>query len=65
MKGENMTKSELIAVNIGEFSRLQSYMALTEKDTAAYETMKARYAELKAILTALGVNLTELDRVKE
>lgn len=31
----------------------------------AYAEMKERCIELKVILTASGINLTELDRIKE
>ena len=51
--------------NIEEFSRLQKYMLLMEnKESAAYNEMKDRYVELKVILTASGINLTELDKIK-
>ena len=36
-----------------------------EKEPAAYRKMKRRYIELKVILTSSGVNLTELDIIKE
>lgn len=62
---EEMTEKELMQKNIEEFSRLQSYMLLSAKDSDAYHLMKERYVELKVILTASGVNLTELDRIKE
>ena len=42
-----------------------AHMSLSEKDSNAYKVMKERYVELKVILTACGVNLTELDRIKE
>ncbi len=51
--------------NIEEFSRLQNYMILSEKDSEAYKVMKDRYIELKVILTACGIHLTELDKIKE
>lgn len=51
--------------NIEEFSRLQKYMRLADKESAAYKEMKERYIELKVILTIFGVNLTELDYIKE
>lgn len=51
--------------NIEEFARLQSYMILSEKNSDAYKLMKERYIELKVILTSSGVNLIELDRIKE
>lgn len=63
--GDYMTEKELMQKNIEEFSRLQSYMLVCEKDSTAYKLMKERYIELKVILSTSGVNLTELDRVKE
>lgn len=63
--GDCMTEKELMQKNIEEFSRLQSYMLACEKDSSAYKLMKERYVELKVILSSSGVNLTELDRVKE
>ena len=35
------------------------------KDAKAYKTMLKRYLDLKAILQLSGVNLTEIDRIKE
>lgn len=60
-----MTEKEQLQRNIEEFSRLQTYMLASEKDSAAYKIMKDRYIELKVILNASGISLTELDRVKE
>lgn len=60
-----MTDKEMLQKNVEEFSRLQSYMVLCEKDTPAYKAMKMRYIELKVILTSSGVNITELDIIKE
>lgn len=61
-----MTEKEVIQKNIEEFSRLQKYMLLTEnKESAAYIEMKDRYTELKVILTSSGINLAEIDKIKE
>lgn len=60
-----MTEKEMTKVSIEEFSRLQSYMQATDKDSEAYNLMKQRYIELKVILATFSVNLTELDRIKE
>ena len=61
-----MTEKEMIQKNIEEFSRLQKYMLLIDdKKSAAYIEMKDRYIELKIILTSYGINLTELDKIKE
>lgn len=62
---DNVTDKELLQKNVEEFSRLQSYMLLADKESSVYKTMKVRYIELKVILTASGVNLTELDVIKE
>lgn len=61
-----MTEKEMLKVSVEEFSRLQRYMMLIkDKESAAYKAMKERYIDLKVILTASGVNLTEIDRIKE
>ena len=61
-----MTEKEMIQRNIEEFSRLQKYMVLTQdKESAPYKEMYERYVDLKTILTASGINITELDRIKE
>ncbi len=60
-----MSEKEVLQRNVEEFSRLQSYMLSCEKDSKAYELMKQRYIELKIILTASGISLTELDKIKE
>lgn len=62
---ENAFDKELVKINVEEFSRLQSYMSLCEKDSMAYKTMKRRYIELKVILTALEIDFTELDIINE
>ena len=61
-----MNEKEMMKISVEEFARLQKYMLLTsDKESAAYKEMKGRYIELKVILTTSGVNLSELDIVKE
>ncbi len=60
-----MSEKEMIKISVEEFARLQSYMLACKNDSEAYALMKGRYIELKVILTASGVNITELDRIKE
>ena len=60
-----MTEGEMLKLSVEEYARLQGYMLLVDKDSEAYKMMKVRYTELKVILSASGVNLTELDRIKE
>ena len=60
-----MTEGEMLKLSEEEFSRIQRYMMLAEKNSEVYKAMKERYIDLKVILTASGVNLTEIDRIKE
>lgn len=60
-----MTEKEMLKISVEEFSRVQRYMKLSDKNSEAYAEMKERYIELKVILTASGINLTELDKIKE
>lgn len=60
-----MTEGEMLKISVEEFSRIQRYMMLAEKDSEVYKAMKERYTDLKVILTASGVNLTDIDRIKE
>ena len=62
---DEMTEKELLQKNIEEFSRLQSYMLLADKESDVYKAMKVRYTELIVILTACSINLTELDMIRE
>lgn len=64
-QGDRMSDKELMQKNIEEFARLQDYMIDSDKESVAYKKMKRRYIELKVILTTSGVNLTELDIIKE
>jgi len=65
MEVAEMTEKEMIKILIEEFSRLQEYMLVAEKDSEPYKRMKKRYIELKVILTSFGINLTEIDYIKE
>ena len=60
-----MTEGEMLKLSVEEFSRIQRYMMLAEKDSEVYKAMKERYIDLKVILSASGINMTELDRIKE
>ncbi len=59
-----MTDKEMLKISIEEFSRVQDWMMLADKDSEVFLSLKKRYIDLKAILTASGINLTEIDRVK-
>ena len=59
--------SDIIRDSIVDFSRLQDWMISAKKnnDEETYQLMYKRYIELKVILTTAGVNLTELDKIRE
>ena len=58
--------SDIVKDSVVEFSRLQNWMqSVKDKDPATYQSMHERYIELKVTLVSLGVNLTELDRIKD
>lgn len=65
--GEHMpSAADIIKDSIIEFSRLQNWMlSVKESNPDTYKSMYERYIELKVTLSSLGVNLTELDRIKE
>lgn len=60
-----MTEKEMIKMSVEEFVQLQNYMLLADKDSEVYKAMKIRYDALKVMLTSFGINLTELDRIKD
>lgn len=58
--------ADIIKDYVSELSRLQNWMlAIKEISPDTYNSMHDRYIELKVTLSSLGVNLTELDKIKE
>ena len=58
--------ADIIRDSITEFSRLQDWMLeVKEGSPHTFNSMHKRYVELKVTLSSLGVNLAELDRIKE
>lgn len=52
---------------VDQFQKVQRHMehAKEENATKTYEGLKQDYLSLKAILQVAGVNLTDIDRIKE
>ena len=52
---------------IEDFAKVQRRMFLAKKENATetYADLREDYILLKALLNSLGVNLTEIDRIKE
>ena len=61
------TNGEIIERAVLEFQRVQAHMKNAKKENATetYEGLKNDYLSLKAVLTSLGVNLTDIDKIKE
>ncbi|MCM1047570.1 MAG: hypothetical protein NC433_04010 [Clostridiales bacterium] len=61
------SNGEIIERNIQEFMRTQTHMlnARAENATNTYNGLKDDYLLQKAILMSLGVNLTDIDKIKE
>lgn len=58
---------EIIKAAIDDFEDIQKYMLLARKENATetYAELKTKYLSLKAMLTIAGVNLTDIDKIKE
>lgn len=62
-----MSKEEITQRAIEDFSKVQRRMLLAKKENAVetYADLKEEYINLKALLNTLGVNLSQLDKIKE
>ena len=62
-----MNNAEIIKNAMDDFKKIQNYMltAKEENATKTYAILKDEYLSLKALLTVLGVNLTDIDKIKE
>lgn len=61
------TGVEVAKAAIDDFKKIQKYMILAKKENAmeTYAELKEEYLSLKAILQVCGVNLTDIDKIKE
>lgn len=52
---------------IEQFQKIQRHMLIAKKENATetYASLKEDYLSLKAILNIAGVNLTDIDRIRE
>lgn len=58
---------EVTKDTIEQFQKVQKHMLIARRENATetYESLKEDYLSLKAILNVAGVNLTDIDRIKE
>lgn len=59
--------AEIIKEALNDFQKVQKRMQLAKEENAmrTYADLKDDYLSLKALLTSLGVNLSEVDKIKE
>lgn len=58
---------EVTKAALDDFKKIQKYMLLARKENATetYAELKDEYLTLKALLNVSGVNLTDIDKIKE
>ena len=61
------TNLEVTKAAIDDFKEIQEYMLIAKEENAekTYNKLKKKYLSLKAILNVAGVNLTDIDEIKE
>lgn len=67
-RGDHMPNGlEITKAVIDDFQKVQAHMknAKEENATKTYEGLKKDYKSLKAMLQVSGVNLTDIDEIKE
>ncbi len=64
---EAMNNAEIIQKAMSDFGYIQEYMLAAKEENAVktYSMLKKQYLRLKALLSNLGVNLTDIDEIKE
>lgn len=62
-----MNNGEIIQKAIEDFKNIQRHMIIAkdENATKTYESLKDDYISLKALLNSLGVNMADIDKIKE
>ncbi len=58
---------EVAKDTIEQFQKIQKHMLIAKEENATrtYDSLKDDYLSLKAILNVAGVNLTDIDKIKE
>ena len=66
--GDNMPSGiEVTKQALDDFKKIQEYRLLAKKENAVetYAKLKDEYLTIKALLNVSGVNLTDIDKIKE
>ena len=61
------SNAEIVKDTVEQFKKVQRYMLLAREENATktYAELKDDYISLKAVLNVMGVNLTDIDKIKE
>ncbi len=61
------TGIEVTKAALDDFKKIQRYMQLAKKENATetYAELKEEYQTIKALLQVSGVNMTDIDKIKE
>ena len=61
------TNLEIIQKAMEDFKKIQEYMLLAKEENSpkTYDKLKKEYLYLKSFLNISGVNLTDIDEIKE
>mgnify|MGYP001067919473 CR=1 FL=1 len=61
------SNAEIIKDTVEQFRKVQRYMMIAREENATktYAELKDDYVSLKAVLNVMGVNLTDIDKIKE
>ena len=62
-----MNNAEIIKNAMDEFREIQRYMTVAKEENATktYAELKEKYVFLKSLLNSLGVDFTDIDKIKE
>lgn len=62
-----LTGIEVTKAALDDFRKIQEYMLLAKKENAVetYAKLKDEYLIIKALLSVSGVNLADIDKIKE
>ena len=62
-----LSDAEIAKDTIEQFKKVQRYMAAARKEDAkeTYSILKEEYLSLKALLNVIGVNMIDIDLIKE
>lgn len=61
------SSAEIAKDTLEQFKKVQRYMTIAKKENAieTYAELKSEYLSLKALLNVIGVNLIDIDIIKE